>query len=69
MNVVKKLPFRDSHLGLFLCLCSIFLVYPHFVQTAYAKAGLECLISMSIIFSLYRRGRSHRIFRSAYVAI
>ncbi|MEM6471831.1 MAG: potassium channel family protein [Planctomycetota bacterium] len=69
MRSVENLRFRDSHLGLFVCLSSIFLVYPHFVQTAYAKAGLDCLISLSIVFSLYRRGRSQRIFRSAYVAI
>ncbi|MEM1067293.1 MAG: ion channel [Planctomycetota bacterium] len=46
----------------------MFLVYPHFVQTAYAKAGLDCLISLSIVFSICRRDRSHLIFRSTYVA-
>ena len=58
-----------SHLWLFLCLSSIFLVYPHTKGLGFAKYFLDAIFSVSIVFSMLHRFRVHALVRTFYIAV
>ncbi|MEL6110229.1 MAG: potassium channel family protein [Planctomycetota bacterium] len=58
-----------SHLWLFLCLSSLFLVYPHTEGLGIAKVFLDLMFSASIVFTLLHRFQVHRLVRWLYIVI
>ncbi|MEM6981186.1 MAG: potassium channel family protein [Planctomycetota bacterium] len=55
MSRLRALWVAHGQLVLFLCLSSLFVVYPHLANTFVAKVSLDTIFTLSIVASLYPR--------------